>query len=80
MTRDELRRLLEEQAIRTDAYALSGASIDEAYVLSVEGAEWMVYYSERGLKSGLRRFKEESEACDYIYELISGDPTTKPSA
>lgn len=31
---------------------------------------WQVYYSERGLKTGLREFQTESEACEYFLEKM----------
>jgi hypothetical protein len=37
----------------------------------------MFYYSERGLRTGIRRFETESEACEYLLETLLADPTTR---
>ena len=76
MTRDSLRKMLRESGIRDQAYDLDGEYVDEAYVLARDGIEWAVFYSERGLRSGLRRFQTETEACEYLRTLLINDPTT----
>ena len=46
-------------------------------MLSVHGVVWSVYYSERGLESGLKLFASEEEACEYLLKLLRDDPTMK---
>lgn len=70
MTKQELSKLLGEKNIRPDAYELEGGLPNEAYTLNYTGSIWEVYYSERGLKSGLKVFQNEHEACEYFYALI----------
>lgn len=77
MAISEVLMWLKAANIRPDAYDLSGGSVDEAYVLRPCGFGWEVFYSERGLQTGLRRFAAEDAACDYFRSLISGDPTTR---
>ncbi len=59
--------------VNSRAYALNGGiDLDEAYVLAHEGGQWSVYYSERGIPSGLRIFATEEAACaDLLHRVIS---------
>ena len=50
----------------------------EAYVLEPpRAADWAVYYSERGLRSGEVVFQTEHEACSYFLDLVLSDDTTR---
>ena len=73
MRKHELKRKLMENSVPEDMYSLEGGLPNEAYVLNKKDSLWEVYYSERGIKSGLRHFESEEQACDYIYELIIDD-------
>ncbi len=45
---------------------------DDAFCIIYEDTGiWRVYYVERGIKSFQKEFKAESEACEYLYKLIS---------
>lgn len=44
---------------------------NEAYVIIFNGTEWEVYYSERGKKRGLKKYLDESEACERFMNQIS---------
>lgn len=72
MNRTQLIASLKSLGVRDDAYSLDGTR-DEAYCLDHSSAGWTVYYSERGLKSGMRLFASESEACEYLKLLLSTD-------
>ena len=74
MNRDELQRHLRDAGIREDVYQLAGGLPNERLVLAEEGGEWLVYYSERGERTGLRRFENEGEANDYFFRTIDGMP------
>jgi hypothetical protein len=76
MTIDELRTQLKLLGIREDSYCLNGAS-DEAYCLEQSSGGWVVYYSERGMKSGKRDFRSESEACEYLKAALASDSSTR---
>lgn len=51
MNIDQLKGLLEDSKIPSDAYSLNGGFPNEAYVLNLNDALWEVYYSEKGSKS-----------------------------
>ncbi|MDE6470292.1 MAG: hypothetical protein K2L19_04655 [Eubacterium sp.] len=44
----------------------------ETYCLNILNGKFEYYYSERGIKTGLKEFDNENEACEYFYnELLS---------
>jgi len=76
--RAELEARLEVARIRRDAYSLDGGLPNETLVLGKGAAgQWEVYYSERGLKTGLRVFGSEAEATQFFLERILDDPTAR---
>ncbi|MDP9067935.1 MAG: hypothetical protein M3N53_06280 [Actinomycetota bacterium] len=77
MDREELKQRLDEAGVRPESYHLYGAHMSERYVLLEQGQQWSVFYSERGLETGKRTFDSESEACKYLFGLLTGDPTTR---
>lgn len=71
MTKSELRARLLAENISQDLYSLDGGLPGEKLCLSNTGNKWQVYYSERGLKTGLKEFDSEHDACDHFYvELL----------
>ena len=77
MDREELRQRLDEAGVRPESYHLYGDHKPERYVLLEQGQLWSVFYSERGLETGRRTFDNESEACGYLFGLLTRDPTTR---
>lgn len=77
MNRNELSVVLSREGIRSDAYDLSGGCGDERYCLEVSQGVWSVYYSERGIQSGRRDFASESDACEYLFQILKNDPSTR---
>jgi hypothetical protein len=77
MTRERLQRILEQRGFDPDSYRLFGSHDAEAYVMDRRGKEWVVFYSERGLGSGLKSFENEDLACRYFANLVWQDPTTR---
>nr|WP_134009218.1 hypothetical protein [Streptomyces sp. 846.5] len=71
--REELRALLEAEGIRRNAYCLDGGLPDNAYCLDRDGADWIAYHWGRGSCSWLRRFRDESPACEYLLGLLRED-------
>lgn len=70
MSLDELRRALDALGVPPDAYVLDGAAGDECYVLQDQGAEWVTFYSERGLRTGERRFaSQDAAAADLLMRI-----------
>ncbi|MGH8491408.1 MAG: hypothetical protein ACREXS_21750 [Gammaproteobacteria bacterium] len=47
---------------------------DKYHLVSSEGV-WQVYYSERGHKWDYREFNSESDACEYLWNLLEKDET-----
>jgi inhibitor of KinA sporulation pathway (predicted exonuclease) len=68
----ELKRKLEKANIREDAYSIDVIGYTERYVISkVNNKKWEIYYSERGLKTGLKEFDNEDEACKaFLIKLL----------
>jgi hypothetical protein len=79
MTKDEFLDAVESYGIRRDAFSFDGFS-DECYVVSGHGDHWDVYYSERGLQTGIRHFEAESAALDELFALLRADPSTSARA
>lgn len=69
MNKEELNTKLEENKIPQDAYSLEGGLPSECFCMET-GDKCVVYYSERGIKTQLREFGTESEACDYMYKKL----------
>nr|WP_208329311.1 hypothetical protein [Streptomyces sp. 846.5] len=78
MNRRDLQAQLDAEEVRPDAYSLDGGLPDEALCLGREGAKWVTYYSERGLRSGLRRFPDEASACADLLAQLQGDRARPP--
>lgn len=77
MNKAELARILIAERFRLDAYDLEGGTHDECYCLGVSYGSWSVYYSERGLQSGVKEFASEGEACEYLLQLLREDLSTR---
>ena len=76
MTLAELETALTNYGVPKDTYSLSGGSPNEAYCLERLPDGWRVYYSERGLRTGLKCFGTEEEACDYFFRWVAGTDST----
>jgi len=76
VNRQELGETLHREGINSNTYALDGGHPSEKYVIDVRPGGWAVYYSERGLESGLQEFDTEDAACRYLLEQLRNDPTT----
>ena len=70
MKKQDLAKKLNEKNIRVDSFSLEGGLPNEAYCLNKTKDCWEVYYSERGRKTGLKKFTNESDACQYLYEVL----------
>jgi hypothetical protein len=64
-TADQLRDFLDRRGIPRAAYSIGGDQ-NESYCLVREGAEWLVYYSERGQRNELGWGKTESQALNLL--------------
>lgn len=79
MNKHELRARLVELNILESAYCLDGGLPSESYTLAQDAGRWLVYYSERGQRSSLVEFDDESLACLHLLALVEGDKTTRKS-
>ena len=71
MTLKDLKSVLtENKMIPEDSYALDGGLPNEALCISMQEEDWVIYYSERGKKTNVAYFNNESEACDYFYNRL----------
>ncbi|MCL2323533.1 MAG: hypothetical protein FWC47_15675 [Oscillospiraceae bacterium] len=70
MNKESLIKELENKKIPKDAYSLSGGLPNEAFCFNQINGIWEVYYSERGIKSGLKTFVSECDACIFFLDLV----------
>lgn len=70
MVLKELQKKLKENNISEDLYSLNGGLPNEKYCIEKIKEEWKVYYSERGIKSNIKTFVKEDDACEYFYHNI----------
>ncbi|MEY4513533.1 MAG: hypothetical protein RLZZ450_5655 [Pseudomonadota bacterium] len=77
MNKHELRARLIDLNVLESAYCLEGGLPSESYTLAEEAGRWQVYYSERGQRSSLVEFDDESSACLHLLGLVEGDRTTR---
>jgi len=62
MTRDQLISTIDALRIPSSAFSLDGPGGGECYAIEAEGLGWITYYSERGQRSSLRFFPDQSDA------------------
>ncbi|TKY81336.1 hypothetical protein R0L47_12995 [Pectobacterium polonicum] len=71
MNKKELKDRLIKEKVSRSLYSLDGGLPNEKLCLDHENGCWVVYYSERGIKTGMISFLTEDEACKYIYDQIN---------
>jgi hypothetical protein len=77
MNKLELQSKLKSENVSRSLYSLEGGLPNERLCLDYESGCWIVYYSERGGRSGVKKFTTEEAACQYIYDAIKGIVTGK---
>ena len=77
MNKQQLLQAIRKEGIREDAFDLDGGHLSETYTLSESYGRWLVYYSEKGLESVKKEFNTQSQACEYLLNLLKKDPTTR---
>lgn len=70
MNIEELKKALMKLNIPSDAYQLNGGFPNEAFCINYNGEYWETYYSERGLRTSMNKFSQESDACEYFLQWI----------
>jgi hypothetical protein len=74
LTYEGLAALLDHEGIPADRYVIgrNRKLRDQVYVAERWSKRWVVYYSERGGKSDIRRHKTEDEACRDLLSRLRG--------
>lgn len=57
-------------SIPSNAFSIGDPTQDESLCIREKNGRWEVFYYERGIKTGLRVFKEEHEACENFLFII----------
>lgn len=76
MNIDKLKQFLKEHLKYPDAVKVGNeiSAANNSYCIEKRGAEWVVYFSERGYISRLTVFSSEEEACDYLLQNLKSEP------
>lgn len=69
MNRNDLLEILRRENIPENAYSLFGGLPNEKFCIN-KMEYWEVYYSERGIKTQLKKFDTEDKACEYLYKKL----------
>ena len=77
MKKENLRSILINKSISRSYYSLEGGLPNEKLCLDYENGKWIVYYSERGIRTGIRYFDDEEDACDYLLHAIEESASGK---
>ncbi|PIF09603.1 hypothetical protein [Janthinobacterium sp. 13] len=56
--------------IPSNAFSIGDPSQDESFCIRERNGDWEVFYYERGVKTGLRIFREKHEACENFLSRI----------
>lgn len=56
--------------IPSNAFSIGDPSQDESLCIRERNGHWEVFYYERGIRTGLRTFREEHEACENFSSRI----------
>ncbi|MED3983847.1 hypothetical protein P4646_07205 [Peribacillus simplex] len=70
MKKLELEKLLIKDNVPKNLYSLNSGLPNEVLCLNKRDNILEVYYSERGLKSNLKKFDTEDDACEYFYKTV----------
>lgn len=74
MNRTELAAKLASNGVPAGMYSPRGQWTDldyDGYLIIESGPNWIVQYFERGITRDLGRFSSESEACEYLFKLLT---------
>jgi len=71
MTILDLTESLNKLGISKDLYSIMRGGLPNEQLCIAKEELWLVYYSERGRKSGLKEFQTESEACEYFLKKLN---------
>jgi len=76
LTSSRLAVMLQDQGYPSTSYGIGrrGKYQDQAFVLEQWGNRWVVYYTERGVKSDIRKYASEDAACRDLLARLHGEP------
>ena len=66
MKTDSIGNILARLGLPERAVSIGKPVVEECYVIAQEGAEWTVYYAERGHRNSEQRFSSETIASRYL--------------
>jgi hypothetical protein len=75
LTCERLAALLDAEGYTADSYGIGrhGKYRDQAFVLDRWSNRWVVYYTERGQKSYVRKYTSEDAACRDLLARLRGE-------
>lgn len=80
MNRQELKKRLDAEGYRPDAYSLDGSLPSyDGFVLREANGRWRIEYWERGAARNLGDFDSEEKACERLYDFLKRDRTARTS-
>jgi len=72
MDRSLLKKILDERGIPKNYYNLDmKGEVDQKVCLVYEAPDWLVYYSEKGKKFDITKFKSEDDACYDVLKRLT---------
>ena len=66
----ELVRKLQALGVPDHRYTIGGFGAGEVDGIEQVNGVWCTYYSERGMRNDLKRWRSEEEACAEIYRTV----------
>lgn len=66
----QMVKKLRKYKIHKNMYSLDGGLPDEKFCIEHIGDKWFTYHSEKGMKTSLKEFNTEGEACEYFFETL----------
>jgi len=77
MNKEQLESRLKKQNINPNLYALDGNPIVDRIILMKVDLGWEIFYfDDKGKKENVKRFLNENDACDYVYQVLKDDQQT----
>jgi hypothetical protein len=75
LTCERLAVLLESEGCRPDSYGIGrrGKYRDQAFIIDWWSKRWVVYYTERGEKTQIRKHVAEDAACRDLLPRLCGE-------
>lgn len=70
MTRSELIEKLNFLQIPQNCYSFDNIKMGECFSVVKENGKWVIYYAERNIPEKMDSFYLETDAYDYLFEII----------